>query len=54
MSLLPVVVLLPLLLGTTLCFWSGRSSTRARRRLTAWLAAGHIVPWLTDPEERWT
>jgi hypothetical protein len=21
---------------------------------TAWLAAGHIVPWLTDPEERWT
>lgn len=21
---------------------------------TAWLAAGHIVPWITDPEERWT
>jgi hypothetical protein len=21
---------------------------------TAWLAAGHILPWLTDPEERWT
>ena len=20
---------------------------------TAWLAAGHIVPWLTDPQERW-
>jgi hypothetical protein len=20
---------------------------------TAWLAAGHIIPWLTDPEERW-
>jgi len=20
---------------------------------TAWLAAGHIVPWFTDPEERW-
>jgi hypothetical protein len=21
---------------------------------TAWLAAGHILPWLTDQEERWT
>lgn len=21
---------------------------------TAWLAAGHIIPWLTDPEERWS
>jgi len=21
---------------------------------TAWLAAGHIVPWFTDAEERWT
>lgn len=21
---------------------------------TAWLAASHIVPWFTDPEERWT
>ncbi len=39
MTLLPVVVLLPLLLGTSLCFWSGRSPTPARRRLTAWLAA---------------
>lgn len=39
MSLLPVVVLLPLLLGTTLCFGAGRSSTPARRRQTAWLAA---------------
>ena len=39
MSLLPIVVLLPLLLGTALCFWSGRVETPARRRLTAWLAA---------------
>lgn len=39
MSLLPAVVLLPLLLGTTLCFWAGRSPAPARRRLTAWLAA---------------
>ena len=39
MSLLPVVVLLPLLLGTVLCFWSGRVETPARRALTAWLAA---------------
>jgi multicomponent K+:H+ antiporter subunit A len=40
MSPLPVVVLLPLLLGTSLCFWSGRVETRSRRALTAWLAAG--------------
>ena len=39
MSSLPVVVLLPLLAGTLLCFWSGRVETPARRRLTAWLAA---------------
>ena len=39
MSWLPVVVLLPLLAGTLLCFWSGRWDTPARRRLTAWLAA---------------
>jgi multicomponent K+:H+ antiporter subunit A len=39
MSPLPIVVLLPLLLGTLLCFWSGRVETPARRRLTAWLAA---------------
>ncbi len=39
MSMLPVVVLLPLLLGTLLCHWSGRVETLARRRLTAWLAA---------------
>ena len=39
MSMLPVVVLLPLLLGTLLCHWSGRVETPARRRLTAWLAA---------------
>lgn len=36
---LPLVVLLPLLLGTTLCAWSGSVPTPARRRLTAWLAA---------------
>ncbi|MDH5539505.1 MAG: proton-conducting transporter membrane subunit, partial [Rhizobacter sp.] len=39
MSVLAIVVLLPLLLGTSLCFWSGRANTPARRRLTAWLAA---------------
>ena len=39
MSTLPVVVLLPLLLGTLLCHWSGRVETPGRRRLTAWLAA---------------
>ncbi|WP_287983658.1 monovalent cation/H+ antiporter subunit A [Piscinibacter sp.] len=39
MNPLPLVVLLPLLLGTTLCFWSGQVPTRGRRALTAWLAA---------------
>jgi multicomponent K+:H+ antiporter subunit A len=36
---LATVVLLPLLLGTGLCFWIGRVETPARRRLTAWAAA---------------
>ena len=39
MSPLALVILLPMLLGTSLCFWSGRVQTPARRRLTAWLAA---------------
>lgn len=39
MNALALTVLLPLLLGTSLCFWSGLSNTPARRRLTAWLAA---------------
>lgn len=39
MTLLPLVVLLPLLPGTALCFWSGRVESRRRRALTAWLAA---------------
>ncbi|WP_418320443.1 monovalent cation/H+ antiporter subunit A [Piscinibacter sakaiensis] len=38
MNLLATIVLLPLLLGTTLCFWSGQRNTPGRRRLTAWLA----------------
>ena len=37
---LALVVLLPLLLGTTLCFGLGRVDTPLRRRLTAWAAAG--------------
>jgi multicomponent K+:H+ antiporter subunit A len=40
MSPLALVVLLPLLAGTTLCWAVGRSDAPARRRLTAWLAAG--------------
>ncbi|MCZ4314124.1 monovalent cation/H+ antiporter subunit A [Comamonadaceae bacterium G21597-S1] len=36
---LPLVVLLPLVLGTTLCFWAGRVDSPARRSLVAWLAA---------------
>ena len=40
MSPLALVVLLPLLAGTTLCWAAGRSDAPARRRLTAWLAAG--------------
>ena len=39
MNLLALTVLLPLVLGTALCFWSGQRDTPARRRLTAWLAA---------------
>jgi multicomponent K+:H+ antiporter subunit A len=39
MSPLALVLLLPLLAGTSLCFWSGRSSMRGRRILTAWIAA---------------
>jgi len=39
MSPLALVVLLPLLLGTTLCFWAGRVDSPARRRLTALVAA---------------
>ncbi len=38
MNLLSSIVLLPLVLGTALCFWSGRVESPARRRLTAWLA----------------
>jgi multicomponent K+:H+ antiporter subunit A len=40
MNLLALTVLLPLVLGTALCFWSGQSNTPGRRRLTAWVAAG--------------
>ena len=40
MSPLALVVLLPLLAGTTLCWAAGRSGTPAARRATAWLAAG--------------
>ena len=39
MSPLALVVLLPLVLGTTLCFWAGRVQTPARRRLSAAIAA---------------
>ncbi|HSI57996.1 MAG TPA: monovalent cation/H+ antiporter subunit A [Ideonella sp.] len=39
MTPLFLIVLLPLLLGTTLCAWSGRRNTPARRALTAWVAA---------------
>ncbi|WP_425260882.1 monovalent cation/H+ antiporter subunit A [Rubrivivax sp. RP6-9] len=39
MPALPAIVLLPLLLGTLLCWWSGRVETPAGRRRTAWLAA---------------
>ncbi len=40
MNPLAAIVLLPLLLGTSLCFWSGQRNSVGRRRLTAWLAAG--------------
>ena len=36
---LPLVVLLPLILGTSLCFWAGRVDSPGRRTLVAWLAA---------------
>jgi multicomponent K+:H+ antiporter subunit A len=36
---LPLVVLLPLVFGTGLCFWAGRVDSPARRSLVAWLAA---------------
>ena len=39
MTPLFLIVLLPLLLGTTLCAWSGSRNTPARRALTAWVAA---------------
>jgi multicomponent K+:H+ antiporter subunit A len=39
MNALASTVLLPLVLGTGLCFWSGQRNTPGRRRLTAWLAA---------------
>jgi multicomponent K+:H+ antiporter subunit A len=39
MNTLALVVLLPLLLGTLACFAAGRRDTRARRALTAWVAA---------------
>ena len=39
MNHLGLIVLLPLLLGTTLCFGVGHVNTPARRRATAWLAA---------------
>ncbi|MBC7483588.1 MAG: monovalent cation/H+ antiporter subunit A, partial [Rhizobacter sp.] len=39
MNVLALVVLLPLLLGTPLCLWSGRVNTPVRRAATAWIAA---------------
>ena len=39
MNVLSLIVLLPLLLGTTLCFCAGHSNSPGRRRLTAWIAA---------------
>ncbi len=38
MNVLALIVLLPLLAGTTLCSAAGRVETPARRRLTAWTA----------------
>ena len=38
MNVLALIVLLPLLAGTTLCFAAGRVDSPARRRLTAWTA----------------
>jgi len=42
MNVLALIVLLPLLAGTTLCYAVGRVETPARRRLTAW-AAGAVA-----------
>ena len=42
MGPLATIVLLPLVLGTTLCFWSGRVESPQRRRLTA-LIAGAVA-----------
>ena len=39
LQLLPLIVLLPLLLGAPLCAWLGQRSTPARRAATAWAAA---------------
>jgi len=39
MNRLALTVLLPLVLGTGLCLWSGQRNTPGARRLTAWLAA---------------
>ncbi len=47
MNLLALTVLLPLVLGTALCFWSGQRDSPGRRRLTAWLAAAVTVAALT-------
>ncbi|HMQ72694.1 MAG TPA: proton-conducting transporter membrane subunit, partial [Rubrivivax sp.] len=38
MNLLALIVLLPLVAGTTLCLAAGRVESPARRRLTAWIA----------------
>jgi multicomponent K+:H+ antiporter subunit A len=38
-SALALTVLLPLVLGTGLCLWSGQTETPFARRRTAWLAA---------------
>ncbi len=38
MNLLALIVLLPLVVGTTLCFAAGRVESPARRRATAWIA----------------
>ena len=38
MNLLALIVLLPLVIGTTLCFVAGRVESPARRRATAWVA----------------
>ncbi|MES2990505.1 MAG: monovalent cation/H+ antiporter subunit A [Pseudomonadota bacterium] len=40
MNVLALVVLLPLLLGTTLCLWCGSVNSPARRAASAWVAAG--------------